>query len=205
MRTIKFRAICLGMWEYGSYVHFDKRPIDPSYTTQYCDYIVRTYELGEKHAPITKIETLSQFTGFYDKTGKEIYEGDILRCDEVPNKILKVYWNDEIAAFCLTDDINKEHGYADTAGYILQKYSCEVIGNIYDKPESLKEEDQCTKNIAKIIRFLSFTFVFSLAMLFMLLTVAGFTANNVFGFIILCLWFVGFTGFLIYKHDKLDI
>ena len=56
----------------------------------------------------------------------------------MPNVVLKVYWNDEIAAFCLTDDIYKEHGYADTAGYILQKYRCEVVGNIHDNLELLK-------------------------------------------------------------------
>lgn len=43
-------------------------------------------------------------------------------------------------------------------------------------------------------------FILGLIVLLALLIVAVTKTNEVLGFIILCLWFVGFTGFLIYKH-----
>ena len=43
-------------------------------------------------------------------------------------------------------------------------------------------------------------FILGLIVLLALLIVVVTKTNEVLGFIILCLWFVGFTGFLIYKH-----
>lgn len=52
-------------------------------------------------------------------------------------------------------------------------------------------------------------FILGIIVLLALLIVVVTKTNEVLGFIILCLLFVGFVGFLvykqIYKHDKLDI
>lgn len=56
--------------------------------------------------------------------------------------------------------------------------------------------------ITILIDILITTFILGLIVLLALLIVAVTKTNEVFGFIILCLSFV---GFLVYKHDKLDI
>ena len=79
-------------------------------------------------------ETLGQYTGIKDKNGKKIFEGDILRSDDLYDEPLLVIFNDSCGAF----QILLKDGYSE--GF-LEHYSdinhLEVIGNIHDNPELL--------------------------------------------------------------------
>ena len=70
---------------------------------------------------------IMQFTGLLDKGGKEIYEGDIVRPlgDTVS---WTVYFKD--GSF-LVGPLEEQT--------LLWSYLCEVIGNIYENPELIKE------------------------------------------------------------------
>ncbi len=98
-----------------------------------------------------------QSTGLHDKNGKEIYEGDILRCDwtarkkhgleyvqieEIKDKIQihEVFYSVHAAGFFMAIDKElSEEKYKDeillTA--FRAKSFTEVIGNIYENPELL--------------------------------------------------------------------
>jgi len=71
---------------------------------------------------------LMQYTGLKDKNGKEIYEGDIIGCENCMNSY--ILWED--GAFCISGD-NDVVAQSDASQW-------EVIGNIYENPELVKEE-----------------------------------------------------------------
>lgn len=64
---------------------------------------------------------LMQFTGLLDKNGKEIYECDITKSDFGYSGVVEL------------DSIHYAHGECTVSGNI------EVIGNIYENPELLKQ------------------------------------------------------------------
>ena len=81
-------------------------------------------------------ETIGQFTGLYDKNGKEIYEGDILAFNNSYvdfNDIIEVRFVRGVFAFLWNGNLEDECPInAPTREW------ANVIGNIYDNPELIK-------------------------------------------------------------------
>jgi uncharacterized phage protein (TIGR01671 family) len=78
--------------------------------------------------------TWQQFTGFYDKYSKEIYEGDIIKDEFYQGITAKIVY--KLGCFWLDsnhigEDIEREL-------YDSIQDSMKVIGNIFENPELLK-------------------------------------------------------------------
>lgn len=165
MREIEFRGkdIKTKEWRYGSLV--SKYDVDACLYCQYhilekseysrsCDWDsdlvnVDFYEVDEN--------TLGQFTGLCDNDGNKIYEGDVVKLTRInmyaPSASFngkdlisfhRVCWNDEKHCFYQEHfDIEKKR--VTGAGILCfederaEENIIEVIGNIYDNPELVKE------------------------------------------------------------------
>ena len=81
-------------------------------------------------------ETIGQFTGAHDSTGKEIYEGDILKLDEYMNGVVVYLEKDGMYGFYFKYD-DGDDGTEPFSYYCLDEM--EVLGNEFDNPELLGE------------------------------------------------------------------
>lgn len=73
---------------------------------------------------------IEQFTGLKDKNGREIYEGDIVRCVKSIGVI--EYTEDRFFIKWIS------HSFMSDKLSVHVKYDIEVIGNIHENPELLK-------------------------------------------------------------------
>lgn len=151
MREIKSRGKRLdnGEWEHGDLVQFGQQ----CYTPCKCAIIPGTASGSD---PLCKIlfdyevdpVTVGQFTGLKDKSGREIWEGDIFKEDGsgIVRSVFRVpgglAFEDNPVSFGY-DHRAPVYPYSSIAE--MQSVSwlsqcCEVIGNIHDDPELLKTE-----------------------------------------------------------------
>lgn len=121
MRKIKFRV-----WQGGSF--------------KYWGFIGQAFigAIGENSIEPLSIEEIhsrcQEFTGLYDKNGKEIYEGDIVVMEMVYNgkKGTKTYHNQMKTILWI-------HTRAYNGFNLAQTQNRVVVGNIFQNPEMLRD------------------------------------------------------------------
>ena len=129
MRTIKFKGKSLDSGEWiGGYYYKE------------CDntYIIEDRQnysmLNRNEAVLIDPATVFQCTGFLDKNGKEIYEGDVIH---IGPDFCVVIWVEELGGFYLKVDYAKEPCVT-PLGAMLRRYDIEVIGNIYEQKLTMR-------------------------------------------------------------------
>ena len=113
MREIKFRA-----WDKSG------------------EYMVEPFRIQNIGAVLNwKDLELMQYTGLKDRNGKEVYEGDIVGVDEA---VCEVIWGS--CCFMIRwPSTPTEEEVVERLSNLLYTFGFEVIGNIYENPELVKE------------------------------------------------------------------
>ena len=138
MREILFRGKTEnGKWVEGLYQYYNWVN---SITREFIETTHHILPIGYQDAFKVLPETVGQYTGLCDQSGKKIFEGDICQIkgisyiDETP---FVIEWNNDWSGWYWR---NLDFGSAtDSFTHSIAKLS-KVIGNIHDNPELLEGE-----------------------------------------------------------------
>lgn len=131
IRDIKFRGKRLdnGYWIVGDLNHL----VDGVYISN---------DNGNNMAQVNP-DTVCQFTGFTDKNGNEIYEGDVIHIGSDHGVVV---WIDSLCCFSLKISYEKLPGTT-PLGERLHLYDHEVVGNIHE--QEWKHHDNYPKRLRR--------------------------------------------------------
>lgn len=153
MREIKFRGKLINKyaeeWFYGDLIQVKDGTVDKKGNPA-TDYYIITDDYSSKYnkielrtcqSPKVNADTIGQYTGLKDKNGVEIYEGDIVYCQTKFGKAKAIieFINGKFVACWNSAITHPKNGHLIACYDINKRF--EVIGNIYDDPELLKESD----------------------------------------------------------------
>lgn len=136
MRDIRFRATRTdnGEWAYGSLIdsgNHEQVMIYPHYDGA---STMGVRQLVYHSSVAVDPDTVGEWTGLVDKNGEKIFEGNVVKGADfqADDGYAKIKWDDDAARFVilgygLVCDFDNYYGY-----------ELEVIGNIYDNPDSIE-------------------------------------------------------------------
>ena len=129
MREIKFRA-----WDDELKEMVLESELDDCESLLNCgELVIGRFDTNEDWYELIRL----QFTGLKDKSGKEVYEGDIINCPRrIINKLAIVEFDNIKKAFTFRELHNKE--YTRYFQEFVEYNEIEIIGNIYENPELLE-------------------------------------------------------------------
>lgn len=151
MRAILFRGkrsdVVNGNWVYGFYAYIPCGKFSKN------EHLIQTIKNNGQIGRLYEVipETVGEFTGLLDKNGKRIYEGDIVKThyanvrSDKQNRIEQVaFHNGRFCAFLENFGCKIWSNIYDGTPHLPQDKSVymdsiEVVGNIHDSPELLKE------------------------------------------------------------------
>lgn len=144
-RELKFRGLRNnGEWIYGGFCRrWNNKPCVVVYNPKERDDDPNSYEDDWEIYVDVYEDTIGQFTGLLDKNGKEIYEGDIITVNgNYPRVVLwdKMTWGLMPTEFYHDKYfwvMNLQHPGTDWWEEFADEF--EIIGNIHDNPELIKE------------------------------------------------------------------
>lgn len=154
MREIKFRGkgVIANNWYVGSLITIKDGAI--------------IYSDNFLYEGAVKPETIGQYTGLKDKNGREIYEGDVLHIKQYENNGYRLFGTDVSFPNCFTLDECKGKLLRESNALVYFTEGCmcvgdmfisalfgdmrysfplfefEIIDNIHDNPELIKEEEK---------------------------------------------------------------
>lgn len=150
MREILFRGkrVDNGEWVEG---YITEHTMIPHDMQSYMGFVIecKSKELYECEWYEVIPETVGQYTGLKDKNGKRIFEGDMIKPfdDEIDKMVVEFHYGQFLLCLYGERGYMAEYGWEEEGNYgcfeaePLSSYGddIEIIDNIHDNPELLKE------------------------------------------------------------------